>query len=195
MTQDNQSIDAVIDFWFGPQSEGFATRPRAGVDSQPIRNSIAKYLLIRIASQSRGDGALTHWPTIRAAVRVHRHRPVLPTDLPRSVATDPLALGGAPRRRTQARHQTRLRRARVLLSAVRALESESDQHVGGTVRAPRRRHAGTQPRPLDEALRFARGHRDIVARFGRFPHRNAHLGRASTHAELEFLRTASRFGQ
>ena len=34
---------------------------------------------------------------------------------------------------------------------------------------------------------FAIRHRDIVARFGRFPHRNALLGRASTPAELEFL--------
>jgi uncharacterized protein (DUF924 family) len=39
------------------------------------------------------------------------------------------------------------------------------------------------------------GHRDIVARFGRFPHRNAVLGRESTAEELEFLRTAERFGQ
>lgn len=31
-------------------------------------------------------------------------------------------------------------------------------------------------------------HRDIVARFGRFPHRNAALGRASTAEELEFLK-------
>lgn len=30
-------------------------------------------------------------------------------------------------------------------------------------------------------------HRDIVARFGRFPHRNAALGRASTPEEVEFL--------
>jgi uncharacterized protein (DUF924 family) len=29
---------------------------------------------------------------------------------------------------------------------------------------------------------------DIIARFGRFPHRNAALGRVSTPAELEFLR-------
>ncbi|MCC7536395.1 MAG: DUF924 domain-containing protein [Deltaproteobacteria bacterium] len=36
-------------------------------------------------------------------------------------------------------------------------------------------------------LRFAEQHRDIVARFGRFPHRNAILGRDSTPAELEFL--------
>jgi uncharacterized protein (DUF924 family) len=40
---------------------------------------------------------------------------------------------------------------------------------------------------LDEALDYARRHRDIVARFGRFPHRNAALGRASTPAEIEFL--------
>lgn len=35
---------------------------------------------------------------------------------------------------------------------------------------------------------YPRRHHDIVARFGRFPHRNAVLGRASTPAELEFLR-------
>lgn len=32
-------------------------------------------------------------------------------------------------------------------------------------------------------------HRDIVKRFGRFPHRNAILGRESTPEELEFLKT------
>lgn len=32
-------------------------------------------------------------------------------------------------------------------------------------------------------------HRDIVARFGRFPHRNAALGRACSADEIEFLKT------
>jgi uncharacterized protein (DUF924 family) len=36
-------------------------------------------------------------------------------------------------------------------------------------------------------LKYAVGHRDIIAKFGRFPHRNAALGRASTPAEKEFL--------
>jgi uncharacterized protein (DUF924 family) len=36
-------------------------------------------------------------------------------------------------------------------------------------------------------LRFAVQHRDIIARFGRFPHRNAVLNRVSTDAELQFL--------
>ena len=39
-------------------------------------------------------------------------------------------------------------------------------------------------------------HRDIVGRFGRFPHRNAVLGRRSTTEELEYLATdGNSFGQ
>ena len=38
-----------------------------------------------------------------------------------------------------------------------------------------------------EYLRYAERHREIVARFGRFPHRNAILGRASTPEEEAFL--------
>ena len=37
-------------------------------------------------------------------------------------------------------------------------------------------------------LDFALRHRAIIARFGRFPHRNAVLGRASTGDELAFLK-------
>lgn len=36
-------------------------------------------------------------------------------------------------------------------------------------------------------LKYSRQHRDIIARFGRFPHRNAVLGRISTSEEKEFL--------
>jgi uncharacterized protein (DUF924 family) len=43
--------------------------------------------------------------------------------------------------------------------------------------------------------KHANDHRDIVARFGRFPHRNEVLGRASTAKELDYLKTAKRFGQ
>lgn len=36
-------------------------------------------------------------------------------------------------------------------------------------------------------LDYARRHRDVIARFGRFPHRNAILGRPSTPEEARFL--------
>ena len=35
---------------------------------------------------------------------------------------------------------------------------------------------------------YAEKHRDIIARFGRFPHRNVILGRKSSNEELEFLK-------
>ena len=48
----------------------------------------------------------------------------------------------------------------------------------------------TDPRTAD----FARRHRDVIARFGRFPHRNAALGRLTSTDELDFLQTpGSRF--
>ncbi|MBA3454948.1 MAG: DUF924 family protein, partial [Deltaproteobacteria bacterium] len=37
------------------------------------------------------------------------------------------------------------------------------------------------------ALKYAEKHRDIVVRFGRFPHRNNVLGRTSSVEELAFL--------
>ncbi len=54
--------------------------------------------------------------------------------------------------------------------------------------------AGAQREAIASALDYARRHRDVIARFGRFPHRNAILGRASTAEELDFLRQpGSRF--
>lgn len=38
-----------------------------------------------------------------------------------------------------------------------------------------------------DALKFAKHHREIIQRFGRFPHRNALLGRATTPDEQAFL--------
>lgn len=39
----------------------------------------------------------------------------------------------------------------------------------------------------EPAPSHARGHRDIIARFGRFPHRNAILGRETTEEEADWL--------
>jgi uncharacterized protein (DUF924 family) len=37
-------------------------------------------------------------------------------------------------------------------------------------------------------LDYATKHRDIIRKFGRFPHRNVMLGRESTPEEVEFLK-------
>ena len=48
---------------------------------------------------------------------------------------------------------------------------------------------------LDGHVKSALEHRDIIAEFGRFPHRNATLGRISTPAEEAWLVSGKRFGQ
>ena len=40
-----------------------------------------------------------------------------------------------------------------------------------------------------ETLGYAHRHKDVIDRFGRFPHRNEVLGRASTAEELQFVAT------
>lgn len=53
-----------------------------------------------------------------------------------------------------------------------------------------------QRKVFQSFLDYAILHRDIVARFGRFPHRNATLNRLSTGEELTYLAgNAPRFGQ
>lgn len=46
---------------------------------------------------------------------------------------------------------------------------------------------GAQRSLVENALGFAHQHRDLIMRFGRFPHRNDALGRASTAQELAYL--------
>ena len=46
---------------------------------------------------------------------------------------------------------------------------------------------------MESNLRFARHHHGIVATYGRFPHRNAVLGRVNTAAEIEYLNSKEAF--
>ena len=45
---------------------------------------------------------------------------------------------------------------------------------------------------MDNAFNFAHQHRDLIVRFGRFPHRNDALGRPSTEEELAHLNQSHR---
>lgn len=103
---------------------------------------------------------------------------------PRAFATDPLALRAA-------RHAVERGYDRGLLPVERLFiylpfehsEALADQERACELCRPLAAFAET-----DDAYRYALAHRDIIVRFGRFPHRNAILGRASTPEELEFLK-------
>jgi len=63
-------------------------------------------------------------------------------------------------------------------------------------RALANRVSETLRETFNTAAQFAELHHDIVAEFGRFPHRNAVLGRENTPAEAEYLSSdAPSFGQ
>lgn len=62
-------------------------------------------------------------------------------------------------------------------------ESVVDQEISCRLNEPLAAFPATH-----DVYRYAVRHREIVERFGRFPHRNAALGRASTPEEIEFLK-------
>ncbi len=98
---------------------------------------------------------------------------------PRAFATDPLALA----------------LARQIVDAGLDRGFSKDERMFLYLPFEHSEHAAEQARccalfaQLEDAelLRYAQAHKDIVDRFGRFPHRNAILGRVSTPEETEFL--------
>lgn len=72
-----------------------------------------------------------------------------------------------------------------------ALQEEGVRRFSALAAAvPEAHRAGAQ-----SSLDFAVQHRDIIARYGRFPYRNAALERTSSALEFEFLKIGPRFGQ
>ena len=72
------------------------------------------------------------------------------------------------------------------------MHSESLQDQDQAIKAFEALLSNSQPGAKDmiaSALKYSYAHRDIIAKFGRFPHRNDILGRTSTPEEVAFLKT------
>lgn len=67
------------------------------------------------------------------------------------------------------------------------LPFEHHEDAGSQVRALELMAAHAERSGRTDYLRFTRLHADLIARFGRFPHRNDVLGRVSTPEETEYL--------
>jgi uncharacterized protein (DUF924 family) len=206
MSQHNQTrndVDRLLDFWFGAQTDGYsgdAARRRWFSADPAFDQQITRQFGGLPDAAARG--ALTHWlgdarsrlafviVTDQFARQIHR-------GLAAAFATDALALAAA-------RDGIEIGHDRTLSVDERSFfylpfehsESRVDQHTSVGLFAQLLDDTPQTHRAISaESLRYARGHRDIVLEFGRFPHRNACLARASSAAELAFLRSASRFGQ
>lgn len=103
---------------------------------------------------------------------------------PRAFATDARALEAALHAvaRKYDRKMTPSQRMFIYLPFEHS-ESIEDQEISCRLNEPLAAFPATH-----DVYRYAVRHREIVARFGRFPHRNAILSRPSTPAEIEFLK-------
>jgi len=176
----------VLRFWFGPGS-GTADAPREvwfrkdeGFDDEVRERFGALY-------EKATSGALDSWgETAEGSLALVIVLDQFPRNMfrgdPRSYATDEKALATAKRAvdRGLDRELPPLRRAFLYMPFMHS-EDLGDQ-----------RRSVELFRDLDtgemDAAGYAVQHMEIVRRFGRFPHRNAVLGRATTPEEAEFLR-------
>ena len=174
----------VLDFWFGAPGSRERGRPRKAwfQKSEPFDAEIRRGFLTTWERAARGE--LERWQaTPLASLALIVTLDQFPRNMfrgtPRSFASDSLALAAA--RETIAREFDRL------LSPVERpfvyLPFEHAEDLSAQRRSLALFHA------LDpEDMRYAKRHYEIIARFGRFPHRNAILGRQSTAEEIEFLK-------
>lgn len=181
---------AVLDFWFGP--------PPLAVRSEWFRKDLAFDERIRALFGAEVDAALDGPLPGPLSARDTLAHIVLRDQFPRNLfrgqarafAGDPAALALAQRLiaddgpATGHRSLQPLERWFVYLP----LEHAEDLALQDRCVALFQALAADAP-GFAEALRYAEAHRDVIARFGRFPHRNAALGRQSTPEELVYLAT------
>ena len=180
----------ILDFWFLPKAD-----PASGADrAEWFRKDAAFDATIRDRFGAEIDAAITgayadwdrdpHGALARIILLDQFTRNVF-RDTPRAFAGDSLALAAAKAMVDSGRHRLldRVERSFVYLPFEHA-EDLDTQERGVTLFEALGRESGREG-----AAEWAIRHRDIIARFGRFPHRNQILDRASTSEETEFLKT------
>lgn len=175
----------VLGFWFGAprgarRAAWFAKDPRFDAEVR------ARFLAPCCAAL---QGALAGWErSADEALALIVLTDQLPRNMfratPQAFAGDPLALDAAKRLVASGRdrHLLPVERMFAYLPFEHS-EVLEDQERALELFAPLGAFVETADTPD-----YARRHWDIIKRFGRFPHRNALLGRAGTPEEIEFLR-------
>ena len=186
---DAQAQD-VLDFWFLPpdnrdygQARGEWFRKDDAFDAH-IRARFGTLIDAAIEGGLRAWEATPHGALARLIVLDQLTRNVY-RGTPRAFAGDAQALALAVAL-TQAGQDQLLP---PMLRAFAYLPFEHAEDLAMQARAVELFQLLSQAQPgFDGMLDYAERHQEVIARFGRFPHRNAILGRASTPQEVEFLR-------
>lgn len=175
----------VLDFWFGagdqPRAEWFRKDPAFDA---AVRERFGP--LIEQALQGGiDDWARSPQPALARIVVLDQFTRNVHRDTPKAFAGDDLALAAARDlvATGQDRGLTPLQRWFAYLPFEHAEDLAAQQESMRLFGQLAEAHPA-----LADALAWARRHQLVIERFGRFPHRNAILGRISTPAEEAFLR-------
>jgi uncharacterized protein (DUF924 family) len=186
---DAPTVQSLLDFWFGAPGSPEHDRPRkiwfktdAAFDAELRKRFLADQTA---AAAGRYDSWTTAPDSCLALI-------LLLDQLPRNLYRGtPMAFASDEQARQAAHHAVAqgfdktmpdVRRCFLYLPFEHS-ENLADQDISVTLFAALPSNADN-----DKTLDYARRHRAIIARFGRFPHRNAILGRPSTAEEEAFLR-------
>jgi uncharacterized protein (DUF924 family) len=177
----------VLDFWFGT-ARPLTMRKAWFTQSEDFDREIAQRFGATVDRALKGE--LVDWLDAPQSALAY----ILLLDqftrnafrgLPKSFAGDPLALAATRRLMAIDAHLALepLHRLFVYLPLEHA-EDLPAQEMSVRLFTELQQQAPEAPGLVD----YAQRHRDIIARFGRFPHRNIILGRVSTTEEVEFLK-------
>ncbi len=196
--------ETVLEFWFADGLvAGWPSRPMGDLwwsGGKPVDEDIRARF--GSAVEEAVNGGLTGWES----PLLHRLALVILLDQftrnvfrgqPRAFAGDPRARALAERTLAQGEDADLPLVGRVFI-AMPLMHAENPVSQAACVRHFQNLLAdcpAVHAHQLRGNLEAAREHQDIVAAYGRFPHRNAVLGRASTPEETTFLQTGKRFGQ
>lgn len=192
-----EQAEEVLAFWFGTLGpDGRATseqRARWFTRSDALDAEIRERFGELVGRAARGE--LSDWLSSRRGrlayvLLVDQFSRNMFRGTPGMYATDALALAAAGRA-IEAGDDTALafdERGFLYMPFMHSEQLADQERCVALFEAFRDQQTGDLRAAVEYSLDYAIRHRDIVARFGRFPHRNEILGRASTDEELEFLK-------
>lgn len=184
-----QETREVLDFWFGAPSSGSYGAAR----KEWFRKDAAFDALIsdRFAAlhERLEGGESAGWDDAPASLLARilvldQFSRNMFRDSPRAYASDPLALSCARLMVGRGWDMDLIPVQRMFVY----LPFEHSEHLEDQDRCVELMQRVAVDPALADMPQWAEKHRVVVARFGRFPHRNAVLGRSSTPEEIEFLR-------
>jgi len=180
----------VVDFWFGaPGSAEHGTARRVWFAKDTAFDAGIRERFGALIEQAL-RGELDEWgneprSALAQVLLLDQFTRNAFRDSPRAFAGDPRALAAATR-------MVGLRQDEELPSFMRGFVYLPYEHAEGLAMQDEAIRLLTRLAAADPAQRsmldYAHRHRAIIERFGRFPHRNAILGRRSTAEEIAFLK-------